>query len=181
MYSTAKSYSCSICGSNLKNSASLKTHKYRYHPNSSKKKLSITPTLKENTEFDKMSSISNSSTHEFNHDRDMSWDNQMHESDIENLQSDVRELKSLINKLATKVRLQEVVLDGVERDFKRQRMNPDTTRSFKPEEVSLMKDQTRSNARRIRVIEEQLTSKNGQVEAVDNEEVSLMKHQTIDT
>ena len=161
-----KSYSCSSCGGTFKNSASLATHKYTFHPSNNNSFIMTAP--KESLEFDRISSSSNISSldHDLGH---MTVDNQMHKFDIETLQSSVRELRSLINKLDTKARLQAVILDDVERYVKRQRMNPGTTTIISPEAVSQMKDQTRNNTHRIRIIEEQIVGRNvQQVEEADD-------------
>ena len=156
MYISTETHSCQTCGNSFKNSASLATHKYMYHP--SNNNSSIMNATKESHEFDGISSSSNISSldHDLGH---MTVDNQMHKLDMETLQSNVCELRSLINKLDTKARLQAVVLNDVERYVKRQRMNPGATAIISPEEVSQMKDQTRNNAHRIRIIEEHSASR----------------------
>ena len=176
MYRSTETYSCQACGKSYKNSASLTSHKYRYHDNSSK---ALTKHVAKEFEFDKQSSISNStsmSDHDLGY---ISVNNQMNKFDIETLKSNVRELRSLMNKIDTKVILQGIILDGVERIVRNQRTKPDTgdtTILNNPEEVSLIIDQTNDNRNRIRVIEEQLmNSKNiQQVEGVDNEDNVVM-------
>ena len=156
MYKSAEVYSCQVCGKSYKNSASLTSHKYKYHPYSS---TTSTKSVDKEFDFDNMSSISNiSSSIGVNHDlRHLSMDNQMTELDVDNLQSEIRQLRSFLNKIDTKVHLQAIVLDGIERDVKRQRVYNDTTRIARPEEASLIKDLTIDNANRIRVIEDQMT------------------------
>ena len=141
MYRSTETHSCQICGNSFKNSASLATHKYTYHPSNNNSSIMTTP--KESHEFDRISSSSNISSQDHGLGL-LSMDNPTIKLDIKILQSTVRELKSLINKLDTKVLLQGVVLDDVERHVKRQKMNPDTTTISSPEEFSLLKDQTRN-------------------------------------
>ena len=178
MYKSVDIYSCQTCGKSFKNSASLASHKYRYHPYSPKEKSSILrPIVKETIESDSMSSTSNiSSSNGVNQDlRHLSMDNQMIELDVDNLQSEIRQLRSFVNKIDTKVLLQAIVLDGIERDVKRQRVYNDTTRISRPEEVSLIKDQARDNANKIRVIEDQMTKFENamqQLEEVDTNDES---------
>ena len=177
-YRSTETYSCQTCGNSFKSTASLASHKYRYHPYSSK--ASTRPT---SNEFDRQSSIS-SLDHEFGY---LSANNQLdkHKLDIDNLQSTVRELRSLMNKVDTKVLLQGVALDGVERFVRNQRTRPDTGNArivnyYNPDEVSLIKDQTNDNTNRIRVIEENIDNKhNQQIEQVGNED-EVAKQDMID-
>ena len=115
---------------------------------------------KESHEFDRISTSTNVSSldHNLKHITDDSHTH-MDKLDIKILQSDVRELRKSINKLDSRARLQAVVLRDVESYVKRQRMNPDTT-AIIPEEISQIKEHTRKNTHRIRMIEEQMFSRN---------------------
>lgn len=151
-------YNCNQCDKRYKNTASLATHKYRYHPYSKRNKLA-------NKTFDKSEDIETNSiisgTSSINANYDELLDSQIYSNtfNIEVLNSELNSLRNLVRELDGKVLLQCIDVEHIKRktnyhdDIK-------TPSSVLPKdnstELLAIKDQNRNSSQRLSAIEDKL-------------------------
>ena len=152
-----KNYSCYSCGTIFKTGRSLSSHKYKFHSDD----RSSTPTMhkpyshlktsaKTDLDSDVQSNISS-----INDDIwDVKMETDMNKLDIEFLQERVKELRSLIFKLDTKVSAQYVTLSQVENEAKTH-SNKFIVNDDVPKALIKLENRTINNANAIKLLEDQ--------------------------
>ena len=158
MYKSTKTYSCPTCETIFKNAKSLSSHKYKFHSDV----RSPSPTLHEHESDSKTKTKTDvdwTAQSDISSTNDEIWDSQtkasLNKMDIDFLESTVKELRSLIYKLDTKVNVQDVVLEQVENYVKTQKFKTNNN-ALPNSSLNKLEWQMTTNSNMIKILGDQI-------------------------